>query len=393
MQKKRKLMIAGIVVLLILILVIARYSRNRTSTQTAEGMAVPVAVTEVKRGEINKELVASGQIVGEQSVAVSPKISGRVASVNVELGAVVNAGDVLFSLDDTEIRAQVMQSQANVEVMEARKKSADQNRKYTARQFERYKQLYEQGAISAEAFETYRLKLEQAESEEPAALLAQARATLAYQLSILSNTVITSPINGEVAAKNVEVGNMVSPGAQSMLVVNLERVKVQVAVGEQHIGKLKQGQEVSVIVSAAREEPFTGVIASLSSAADPKTKSFYLEVKLENPDRVLKQGMFAEVHISIDHKENVLTVPVDAVLQRSGENLVYTVADGIARENRVEVGISNGKLAEITGGLNEGDQVIVLGQQGLVDGAKVTVAGGTPVQGISRKERNRIETS
>lgn len=376
-KKKLWILIAGILLILILILALSRCSKGSSSNQAAggKGMAVPVAVQTAKRGDVAKELVASGQLVGEQSVVISPKISGKVASVNVELGTRVNAGDVLFRLDDTEIQAQVRQQEANVEVMAARKRVAEQNRENATRQFERYRQLYEQGAISADTFDSYRLKLEQAESEEPSANLAQAQASLSYQQSQLANTVITSPISGEVGAKNVEIGNTVSSTTQAVTVVNLDRVKVQVAVGEQHIGKIKQGQEVRVIVPSVREEPFTGLITNLSPAADPKTKSFYLEVKLENPDRVLKQGMFAEVHISTDRKENVLTVPVDAVVQKSGENIVYTVVDGAARENRVKVGISDGKVTEITGGLNEGDQVIVLGQQGLVDGTKVIVQG------------------
>jgi multidrug efflux pump subunit AcrA (membrane-fusion protein) len=88
--------------------------------------------------------------------------------------------------------------------------------------------------------------------------------------------------------------------------------------------------------------------------------------------------MFAEVHIITDRSEKALTVPVDAIVQKSGGNYVYTVVEGTAKENKVNVGISDGKVTEITAGLAEGDQVIVLGQQGLVNGAKVVVQGGQP---------------
>lgn len=359
---------------------------KNTANQGAagKGMAVPVAVQTVKRADVAKELVASGQLMGEQSVVVSPKISGKVAVVNVELGTPVTAGSVLFKLDDTDIQAQVQQAEANVAVMAARKKVAEQNLESASRQFERYKLLYQQGVVSADTFDTYRLKLDQAASEEPAANLAQAQASLEYQRNQLANTVITAPISGEVAAKNVDAGNMVSSSTQAVTLVNLDRVKVQVSVGEQHIGKLKQGQEVKVLVPSVRQDPFTGVIANLSPAADSKTKSFLIEVKMDNPGRVLKQGMFAEVHIITDRSENALTVPIDAVVQKSGENVVFTVADGTAKENKVKVGISDGKVVEITEGLAEGDQAIVLGQQGLVTGSKVIVQdgqGGKPAQG------------
>ncbi|TEB11485.1 efflux RND transporter periplasmic adaptor subunit [Pelotomaculum propionicicum] len=353
---------------------------KNTATQGTGGrnMAVPVAVQPASRADVAKELVASGQLLGEQSVVVSPKISGKVASVNVELGSVVSAGSVLFRLDDSDIQAQVQQAEANVAVMEARKIVAEQNLENAAKQFARYKQLYEQGVISADTFDTYSLKLDQASSGESAANLAQAQASLSYQQNQLANTVITAPFSGEVASKNVDIGGMVNSSTQAVTLVNLDRVKVQVTVGEQHIGKLKQGQEVKVLVPSVGQDPFTGVITNLSPAVDAKTKSFLIEVKMDNPNHVLKQGMFAEVHIITDRSEKALTVPVDAIVQKSGENYVYTVVEGTAKENKVSVGISDGKVTEITAGLTEGDQVIVLGQQGLVNGAKVIVQGGQP---------------
>ncbi|MCL6635504.1 MAG: efflux RND transporter periplasmic adaptor subunit, partial [Peptococcaceae bacterium] len=327
------------------------------------------------RGDVAKELVVSGQLAGEQAVVVSPKISGKVASVNVVLGSRVTAGDTLFTLDSTDLQAQVQQSEAAVAVQAAKKKAADQNRENAAKQFERYKQLYELGAVSADTFDAYRLKLDQAMSEEPEASLAQMEAALAFQRNQLANTVVAAPISGEVAAIAIETGSMVSSTTQAVTLVNLDSVKAVVSVGEQHIGKLKPGQEVKVVVPAARPEPFTGVISAISPAADAKTKSFTVEVKMANPDHVLKQGMFAEVHIVTGRSEKALTVPVDAVVNRSGETIVFSVSDGTARENKVKTGISDGKVTEIVEGLSEGDQVIVLGQQGLVNGAKVVVQG------------------
>ncbi|MCL5290135.1 MAG: efflux RND transporter periplasmic adaptor subunit [Firmicutes bacterium] len=350
-------------------------SKSTAPAGGGKGMAVPVAVQPVKRADIARELVVSGQLAGEQSVVVSPKITGKVDDVRFELGSRVARGDVLFTMDDTDIVAQVQQYEASVAASAARKKVAEQNRENASRQFERYNQLYEQGAISADTFESYKLKLDQALSEEPESNLAQMEASLSYQRNQLANTVVTSPISGEVAVKNVEIGSMVSSSTQAVTVVNLEQVKVQLPVGEQQVGKLKQGQEVKVLVPSVREEQFNAVIANISPAADPKTKSFLVEVKMDNPEHVLKQGMFAKVHIATDRKEKALTLPVDAVVARSGDNYVFTVVEGKAKENKVKVGISDGKVTEIIEGLAEGDQAIVLGQQGLINGSPVLVQG------------------
>jgi len=380
MERISAFILAGV---LTLSLAFTGCGQNSTPAQQGaggKGPAVPVAVETARRGDVAKELVASGQLVGEQCVVVSPKITGKVASVPVEVGTAVNAGDTLFTLDGSDIRAQVQQYEAAVEVARAKQKVAGENRENATKQYERYKQLFEQGAISADAFDSYVLKLEQALSEEPEANLAQSQAALNYQRNQLANTVIVSPIAGTVAQRNVEVGNVVSSSTQAVTVVDLSRVKVQVSVGEQQIGKIKQGQEVNVIVPAVRTEPFTGVVTNLSPAADAKTKSYLVEVKMDNPGQTLKQGMFAEVHIATDKSEGALTVPVDALVARSGGNVVYTVQDGVAREVQVKTGISDGKVIEIVSGLQEGDQVIVLGQQGLVDGSRVAVSGGQEKQ-------------
>ncbi|OPY59330.1 MAG: Macrolide export protein MacA [Pelotomaculum sp. PtaU1.Bin035] len=292
----------------------------------------------------------------------------------MEVGSVVGAGSVLFTLDDSDLRAQVRQYEAAVSVARAKQKVAGDNRENAAKQYERYRQLFEQGAISADAFDSYVLKLEQAQSEEPDANLAQSEAALAYQRNQLANTVITSPIAGTVAQRGVDVGSIVSSSTQAVTIVDLSRVKVQVSVGEQQIGKIRQEQEVKVVVPAVRAEPFTGVVSNLSPAADSNTKSYLVEVKMDNPGQLLKQGMFTEVHFTTDRSEGVLTVPVDALAERSGSSVVLTVQDGQARENPVKTGISDGKVTEIISGLQEGDQVIVLGQQGLVNGSKVVVS-------------------
>lgn len=372
-----------IVLLLLLVLAAAGCARGAKTPDKGAGVPpVPVAAEAAGRGDVLKVLTASGQLLGEQSVVVSPKVSGRVASVQAAVGSAVRAGEVLFTLDDSEIRAQVAQAEAAVAVAREKLKVAQQNRENAARQYERNKVLYEAGAISAEVFESIAFKLEQARSGEPEAALAQAEAALAYQRSQLANTVVTAPITGTVAQRGVEPGSMVSAATQAFTVVNLDRAKVQVSVGEQHVGKISSGQEVKVMVPAVGPDPFAGTIAGVSPAADPKTKSFLVEVTMDNSGGVLKQGMFAEVRLIVGRSENALIVPVDAVVARNNENIVFTVVEGKARENKVQVGLTDGRVTEITGGLVQGDQVVIVGQQGLVDGARVVVQGAQSPQGL-----------
>jgi len=355
---------AAAVMLLVLLAAAGCAGKGQAAKGQAGGaMAVPVAVETVKRGTVVKEIVAGGQLSAVHSVVVAPKISGKVASVPVQLGSRVAASDILFTLDDAEIAAQVRQSEAALAAARARLGVAAYNRENAQKQYERYRQLYEQGAISADTFDAYILKLEQARSGEPEAAVEQAEANLAYYRNQLANTVITSPLDGVVAQCGVEVGSMVTPSTQAVTFV-----------GEEHIGKIKEGQEAKVVVPALEDRSFTGVIENLSPAADQKTKAYTVEIGLDNPGEVLKQGMFAEVRLAVGRSEGALTVPVDALLTRSDGTAVYTVKDGVAKKTRVETGISDGSVVEIKSGLQEGDWVVVVGQQGLVDGAKVMVS-------------------
>lgn len=380
-KNSRMLLLAGFLFVSLVLAGCGKGANPSNQGPGGRGAGVPVALEEVKRGDIQKELLASGQLMGEQSVVVSPRISGRVASVRVDVGTVVKAGDVLFTLDNSDIQAQVRQAEAVAMTAREKMKVAQQNRDNAEKQYQRNKVLFEQGVISAEAYESFALKLAQARSGEPEAALAQAEAALSYQLNQLANTVITAPISGTVAQRSVEVGGMVSSATQAVSLVYLDRMKVQVNVGEEHVSKIQQGQNVRVVVPAAGRDAFTGTISGVSPASDAKTKSFPVEVRLDNPGKVLKQGMFAEVYFIAGRSENALVIPVDAVVTRNNEQVVFTVEEGAAKLNKVKLGISDGIKTEVIEGLAEGQKVVIIGHQALVDGSKVMAPGAQGRQG------------
>lgn len=351
--------------------------------------AVQVAVQQIKRMEIKRTLTLSGEVEPAQGVAVGSKISGRVASVPVDVGTQVNAGDVLFRLDDSEVSAQVAQSEATVEVARANLEVAGKNKENAAAQLERYRQLYEQGAISADAYDTYKLKYEQAASRAPEAALGQSQSTLAYQRIQLENTVVRSPIDGVVAQRNVEPGEMVSPTTQALRVVDLSAVKVKVNVGEKEVSKIREGLEVDVRVPSVRREPFRGVVSSVSPSADPKAKTYPVEVRLDNREGLIKEGMFAEVTFVVESLPDALAAPVEALVPKGDRQVVFVLKGDQVEEIAVDPDISDGKYQAVPQGLAEGDKVVVKGQQGLTDGTKVAVPGagqgGQPKQGSGEK--------
>lgn len=365
--------------------------KSGTAAQGEDGKkpAVQVAVQQVKRMEIKRTLTLSGEVEPLQAVTAASKISGRVAAVPVDVGSQVNAGDVLFRLDDSEAAAQVAQAEAAVEVALANLDVAGKNKESAAAQLERYRQLYEQGAISKDTYDTYKLKYDQAASGVPEATLKQSQSTLAYQRFQLENSVVNSPVAGVVSQRNVEPGEMVSPTTQAVRVVDLSAVKVKVNVGEKEVGKIREGQQVDVRVPSARAEPFQGTVSSISPSADPKAKTYPVEVRLDNPGGLIKEGMYAEVAFVVETLPDALAVPVDALVPKGDRQVVFVLKGDQVEELAVDPGISDGKFQAVRQGLAEGDKVVVKGQQGLTGGTKVAVPGagqgGQPKQGQSGK--------
>ena len=374
---KQKPVVALVVLVAVIILTAGCSLKGGTSAQGADNkkQAVQVVVQQVKKMEIKRTLVLSGEAQPEQNAVVAPKISGRITSVAVDVGAHVNAGDVLFRLDDSDIAAQIAQSEAAVEVARANLEVSEKNKESSAAQLERYKQLYEQKAISADTYDTYKLKYEQAASGVPESTLKQSQANLAYQRLQMENTLIKSPINGVVSQRNVEPGEMVLSSTQALRLVDLSAVRVKINISEKEVGKIRPGQQVDVRVPSAGQEPFHGVVFSVSPSADSKSKTYPVEVRVDNRQGLIKEGMFTEVTFITDRLPDTLAVSVDALVPKGDKKSVFVYKGDQVEERAVELGISDGMFQAVLQGLTKGDMVVVKGQQGLTDGVKVVLQG------------------
>ncbi|MDD3898040.1 MAG: efflux RND transporter periplasmic adaptor subunit, partial [Syntrophomonadaceae bacterium] len=153
--------------------------------------------------------------------------------------------------------------------------------------------------------------------------------------------------------------------------------EIETLVSESEVSYIKTGAVVDILVKAAGEKPFKGKVDSVSSVADPMKRNYTVKVVLDNPDNRIKSGMFAEVVISTVSKDDVLTVPLAAVVPRSGRQIVYTVdSKNRAREIDVETGLRDHKYVEIISGLKAGEQVITKGNTLVNNGTLVRVVSG-----------------
>lgn len=384
---------------------------SKKKEETKEESAVPVKVMKVARTGIEDIATFTGQIEAGDEVKIVSKISGRVKEVNFDIGDYVNQGDTLVTLETDELYDQLSQAEAalasakanlsasesglaqQLEQAKAALEQAEANYANVKADYERTKALYEADAVSKQAFDGAELKYTVAKSQyenakEQLALIkqslpksidalkaqvAQAQAAVDLIKTNIENSVIKAPVSGMISSKQIEPGEMCQAGVALGAVVNIDRIKVVINVPEEDINKLKDGQEATVNVDALGNEGRIKSKISIVSPASGASRLFQVKIEMENKEHRLKPGMFANVNVVRGIKENVITVPKDAVLIKKHGNVVYVVKEGKAEERLVKVGVTNGDRVEITEGLKEGETVVTSGQNMLTEGSAVKI--------------------
>jgi len=354
---------------------------KKTEETKTEAETTPVKVAEVKAVNLSNEVTVSGKIAAGMEVAVVPKIGGKVSKVNVEVGQKVKKGQLLVSLDGADLAAQIKAAEAGLQVAIASQKQAAIRYQEAKDNLTRMEALFQEGAISQAQYDAAKNGFDMAASTyDPArggtlsdAQIKQAKANIDAMKANYANMVIVAPIDGVVAGRSVDPGEMAAPGVPVVTLVNSNEMVVEGNLAESEVNLVKVGQEVKVLVKATGEAAFTGKVESISPSADLRTKAYPIKIKIQNPDNKLKSGMFAEIKLATEDREGVLAVPKEAVIERGTKKVVFVVKGDTAFEKEVTTGIANDKLVEITGGISSGEQVVTIGHQSLMDKAKVSV--------------------
>jgi RND family efflux transporter MFP subunit len=192
--------------------------------------------------------------------------------------------------------------------------------------------------------------------------------------NLLENTTLVSPINGIVTARNYDNGDMYSGAYPVLVVEQITPVKLMVNVSETNFTKIKKGNDVSVKLDVYGEEEFVGKVSLVYPTIDPVTRTFPVEIQLNNRDQRVRPGMFARVIINYGTVDHVV-VPDMAVIKRagSGDRFVYVYKDGKVSYNKVELGRRMGTEYELISGVDNNAQVVIAGQTKLADGIEVEV--------------------
>jgi HlyD family secretion protein len=305
-------------------------------------------------------------------------VSGRLDEVTVRLGDRVRRGQTLARIEDREIAEQVKQAQASFDVAAATIRQREADLRLAQTNLERSKNLFDRSLIPKQTYDDTdaRYQAAAAQLDLAKAQYQQAQARLDELKINLANTVIASPVSGFVGKRALDPGAWVTPNSSFISVVDIGIVRLVANVVEKDLRRITSGMKADVAVDAYPGEHFTGRIAHVAPVLDPATRTAQIEVEIENSSFRLKPGMYAKVSFVVEHKEHVLVVPANAVIDNAGKKGVYVPGEGdIAKFQPVTLGMSDPDEIEITSGVTEGMHVISTGAAALRDGDRIVLLG------------------
>lgn len=345
---KKKIIILAAIILFVLVGAYQIISARLEDKSIASSDVVNIKVTTAAITTLESTSPLTGRLKPIEEVTLVPKAMGEVTSVSVELGQKVTKGTVLFELDKTQVATAYNQAKASYN-------DAQTN-------LSRMETLYKEGAVS----------LQQYEQAKTAYTIAKESYTAASDG--MSNYIVTSPIDGYITSINVNVGALVSQSVPAATIANIDKLEIDTSISEALINKINVGDKVGVLVSSVSDQPLSGTITALSPAPAVGSLTYPMKVTLDNESAAVKPGMFAEVIITSDKTADVIALPSNAVLIKSGKTVVAVVTDDkkIAFKE-VVVGVDNGDLAEIKSGVEAGDTVVIEGQYYLAENSEFNI--------------------
>ncbi len=323
----------------------ALVSCGGNKTKTAETETVDevnrISVAEAVMQDVPQSEVYSSTVEAFAVNNIAPQTGGRIDNIKVDVGDFVSKGQILAIMDAAQLDQTRMKLQND------------------STELGRLNSLYRQGGVS--------------KSDYDAAEMAYNVSKRAYD-NLLENTLLRSPLNGVVSARNYDKGDMYS-GQPIYVVEQITPVKLLVGISETDYTKVKKGDKVKITADALPGQEFTGTVNKIYPTIDPKTHTFTTEIIVPNGDKALRPGMFARVSVEFGVNHSVV-IPDVAVVKQQGSSvrIVYVVQpDSTVKSTVVTLGRHFGTSYEVLNGLNEGDQVAAKGSTSLRDGDKVEV--------------------
>jgi membrane fusion protein, multidrug efflux system len=312
----------------------------------AKPAAVPVEVEPVRRHAISEYLEANGTLEAENEVELVARTAGPITALEAEEGDYVRSGQLLARIDDREARNQVA--------------VATVNRDEAKLTFERAKTSFDSGLVSQEAYDSAQSALEGAQAQLDAASLQ------------LDYTEIRAPFDAQVVTRHIKLAQYVTQGTALFRISDFTPLLCPVEIPEKDLPRVHVGQSGRIVVEAFPDETYAARVLRVRPTVDAATGTVTVTLEIDGRNR-LRPGMFASVYLQTETHPNALVIPRKALVLDSIGDTVFVLDGDTAVRREVRLGIREQDSVEVLEGLQEGEEVVVLGQEALSDGTPVEV--------------------
>jgi membrane fusion protein (multidrug efflux system) len=356
-------------------------TNSRPKVQASAPAAPTVEIAKVSSKKLSITTRLPGELQAYEVVAVFPKVTAYVNSINVDRGTHVKSGQLMARLVAPEVAAQRAEAQSKLQAAEAQRAEADAKLASDQSTYDRLKSASATpGVVAGNDLEVAQraVDADRARLEAMRGSAEAAKSALKSVSEIEGYLLVRAPFDGVVTERNVHPGSLVGPATSAsgtalpmLRVEKTNKLRLVVPVPEKYAAGMKEGTKVEFSVPAFPSQTFSGTIARIAHSVDVKTRTMPVELDVLNADGRLSSGMFPEVLWPVRRAEATLFVPVSAVARTTEATFVIRVRDGNTEWVNVQTGEIDGKSIEVFGGLHEGDEVAVRGTDELRVGTHV----------------------
>lgn len=333
---------------------------SKTATAIEE---VPLVRSEIiKTNGSGQNASYPGEVRGRYETQLAFQVSGKIVKRNVDPGSKVNPGDVLMEIDSKDIQQTVNISSAQVSSAASQLQLAQAN-------LERYRTLFEQGAISRAQLDQYQNAYEVAQ-----AAVRQSSAQYTQGTNQLSYSSLVADSSGIISAVNAEAGQVVSAGQVVLTLVKDGEREVEISVPENRVDELRTAGQVQIHFWALPNVTTEGKVREISPIADKVSRTYKVRITLINPPAAINLGMTANVAVAQSAgSAQTLYIPLSAVYQTGDTPNVWVISNDSVTLRPVKIGAFGDNTVQVLEGLQDGERIVTAGVQKLKEGQKVRI--------------------
>lgn len=360
---RRTKIILGVLLVLVLVIGFRIYNNiqkeKAKASRTGGAKAMAVVTQHPHRETIIPSMKFSGSLDPQWRAEVGSKVDGRLAKVFVKEGDRVHKGQVLAILEGVDANASLRQAKGAFLDAQTSLRKAEQD-------LTRYRKLHESGAISEKALDDYVFARDNARAK-----LETAQGNLESAQSKADDTSIVAPADGVVYKRYYQEGYYAKAATPVFAIADISSLKITVHIPEGNISGIAVGNKANIKLAAYKDKKLQGVITHISPVADLPSHTFAAEISIPNAGG-MRAGIFADVALTAEPKENALVIPIQAIVMRDDQKTVFVPdAKGFVQRKVLDIGFMNDKYAEVLSGVDEKELIVVEGHNKLREGSLI----------------------